>query len=408
MKVGIIGGGPSGMMAAIMASQGGHDVTLLEKNEKLGKKLFITGKGRCNICNDCEDHEFFEQVMRNPSFLYSSFYTFPPFSLMTFFEERNLKLKVERGRRVFPDSDKSSDVIQVLRRELDRQGVEVKLKTEILSIEKKDGFILTSQKESLCFDKILIATGGFTYPACGSTGQGYSFAQSMGHSIIEPRAGLVGLRTNHFGKKDLIGLSLKNIELLAEGKEKSAKEFGDLLFTHYGVSGPTVLSISSRINRWDKVNLYIDFKPGLDREKLDQRLLRELENAPNKGIDKILETLSPKSLVPILLGQLGLDEKTKANQLKRESRAKIVDIYKKFPINYQGLFEESTGIVTSGGVKVDEINPSTMESKICPGLYFAGEVVDVDALTGGYNLQIAFSTGYLAGMHIGEEKEYDK
>lgn len=402
MKVGVIGGGPSGMMAAIKASQGGNQVVLLEKNNKLGKKLFITGKGRCNLCNDCDDEDFFNQIVSNPSFMYSSYYAFPPHSLMNFFEDRQTPLKVERGKRVFPRSDKSSDIIRALEKELIKNQVEIHYNCEVQSIYKDGIFYVKTSSQSFSFDKIIIATGGFTYPACGSTGQGYNFAKRLGHTIVEPKAGLVGLRTNHKGKKDLVGLSLKNIEIFAKKDRKKIKIFGDLLFTHYGVSGPSVLSLSSYINRWDRCEVFIDFKPAVSKEKLDQRLIREFKESPNKGLEKILENLSPKSLVPILLEESSIDGKTKAHQITKEERRFLVNLYKEFPLHYRSLFEESTGIISSGGVDVKEINPSTMESKLCKGLYFAGEIIDVDALTGGYNLQVAFSTGYLAGLSMGE------
>lgn len=404
MKIAVIGGGPAGMMSAIKAAEAGAKITLFEKNEKLGKKLFITGKGRCNLCNDCEDHEFFPEIVRNANFLYSAYYSFPPFSLMQFFENLGLSLKVERGRRVFPKSDHSSDVIKVLEKELTKKSVEIRYNSPVRSISYSNQFSLESKGNIDVFDKVIIATGGITYPRCGSTGDGFRFAEKLGHKIIRPKAGLVGLRTNHILKKELTGLSLKNVTLIAKENKKNEKIFGDLLFTHYGISGPSALSMSSLINRWEKCDLYIDFKPALSEEKLDKRLVREIESNPNKSIQNILENLSPKSLVPAILEVAKIDSIKKGHQITKEERMELTLSYKNFPLNYLSLFDESTGIITSGGIDVRDINPSTMESKIQKDLYFVGEVLDVDAFTGGYNLQIAFSTGYLAGISIGNEK----
>ncbi|MCD1147135.1 NAD(P)/FAD-dependent oxidoreductase [Peptoniphilus sp. KCTC 25270] len=405
MKIGVVGGGPGGMMAAIWAARSGnHEIHLFEKNEKLGKKLFITGKGRCNLCNDCEDSYFFEQVVNNSSFLYSSYYTFPPYQTMEFFESLGLHLKVERGNRVFPKSDHSSDVIKALQKELEKQGVQIHLKEEVKSLEKKKNFVLGTNRNQYELDKVILATGGITYSSTGSTGDGYVWAKHFGHKLIETRAGLVGIKTNQEKKENLMGLTLKNVELYGKTKRKTYRFFGDLLLTHYGISGPIALSMSSYINREKNPEIWVDLKPALTKEQLDQRMQREIQKQSNRSLQKIMETLLPKSLVGNFLSQWNLDHEKKANQITKEERSQIIEGLKKYPLPYKGLFQQDTGIITSGGVSVKEIDPSTMESKKVEGLYFVGEMMDVDALTGGFNLQIAFSTGHLAGVSVGSEE----
>lgn len=401
MKIGIIGAGASGLMAAVAASSSDHEIYLFEKNEKIGKKLYITGKGRCNITNDCLDEDFFQNVVRHPEFLYSSYYGFMPFQVMEFFESNYLPLKVERGQRVFPKSDKSSDVIKCFSNLLNENKVKLELNTEILSIEKdSERFKLFTKDHIYSMDRVIIATGGFTYPLTGSTGDGYRFAKKFGHTIIQPMAGLVGLVCKVDGLASMKGLSLKNVTLKAQGKDIDREIFGEMLITHYGISGPIALSMSSYINRKDEVALFIDLKPALSEEKLDQRILREIESQINKQANTILKSLVPHSMIPTLLKLSEIPADLKGNQWTVENRRNLVHTLKNFPLNYQGLFNEKTGIVTSGGISTLEINPSTMESKIMDGLYFAGEIIDVDALTGGFNLQIALSTGKLAGEEI--------
>lgn len=399
----VIGGGASGMMAAIKASQRA-EVILVEKNEKLGKKLFITGKGRCNLCNDCDDAFFFEALHRNAEFMYSSYYTFSNEALKTFFESRRLPLKVERGQRVFPKSDKSSDIIRVLEKELKKNGVDVRLKTKVKSIVKKDAsFKVETDRGVFDADRIIVATGGATYPATGSDGDGYLWAKSFGIETIEPVAGLVGLRVDAPFIDTLRGLSLRNVELHAETEAGKFCEFGEMLFTHYGISGPIVLSLSSLINRARRVELWIDLKPALDREKLSRRIVREVETNPNRELKTLLKAMVPKSLIVPILTIAKISPDLPSHQLSVSDRGRLIDVLKAFPLDYEALFEESTGIITTGGIDVKAIDPSTMESRSVEGLYFCGEVIDVDGPTGGFNLQIAFSTGYLAGMCAAEE-----
>ncbi len=398
MKIGIIGAGAAGLMAAVAASNSKHEVFLFDKNEKIGKKLYITGKGRCNITNDCLDEEFFQNVVSHPEFMYSSYYGFMPFQVMEFFESNHLPLKVERGQRVFPKSDKSSDVLKCFLKLIDKNKINLLLNTEINSVEKVgEQFKLVSKKKIYLMDRLILATGGFTYPLTGSTGDGYEFAKSFEHSIIKPVAGLVGLVCDMEDLDSMSGLSLKNVVLKARGRDLKKEIFGEMLITHYGVSGPIALSMSSYINRCDRVDLTVDLKPALSEEKLEQRILREVESQINRQASTILKSLVPQSMISSILKVAKISEDLKGNQWTVENRRNLVHVLKNFPLNYQRLFNEKTGIITSGGVSTLEINPSTMESKRVKGLYFAGELIDVDALTGGFNLQIAFATGKLAG-----------
>jgi len=405
MKVAVIGGGPSGIIASGFASSRGLDVTLFERNNKLGKKLYITGKGRCNITNNSPIDDFFDKVITNSSFLYSSFYSFTNEDIMNLIESYGVKLKVERGNRVFPLSDKSSDVIKAFEKFLKDRGVKVKFNTRITNIEYEEGkFLLISDtgNEGI-FDKLIISTGGVTYPTTGSTGDGYRFAKKFGHSIIPLKPSLVPVEIKEEWVKSLMGLSLKNVTLKAyvNGK-KVHEEFGEMLFSHYGISGPIVLSMSNVINKYDKnnINLKIDLKPALPIEKLDQRILRDFELYKNKHIKNGLSKLLPQKIIPVIINIASVDEAKQINQITKEERRRIVETIKGLPLTFKKFRPIEEAIVTSGGVSTKEIDPSTMESKIVPGLFFTGEVIDVDALTGGYNLQIAYSTGYLAGMNV--------
>lgn len=406
MKVAIIGAGPSGVMAAIKASENA-EVYLFEKNEKIGKKLFITGKGRCNITNDREIEEFFPNILRNPKFLYSSLYTFTNKDLISFFNSRKLKTKVERGGRVFPESDKSSDVIKVLEKELTNRGVKIFYNSEISQVEKKGSlFTIQSKNKSLVnlhFDKLIIATGGRSYPLTGSSGQGYKFAKSFGHKVTKTYPGLVAFDLADDWTGQLAGVSLKNIELTMKIRGKEYSEFGEMLFTQNGISGPCVLSLSSYVGD-NRPELSLDFKPALSREKLDDRILREFDKAGNKELKTVMESLLIKSLISVFFRVCKVDERKKTNQIKKDERDRIVEYLKNFPMKFKSLADFNQAIITVGGVSTKEINPSTLESKLVEDLYFCGEIIDVDGLTGGYNLQIAFSTGYLAGESIKDEK----
>lgn len=387
------------MMAGIIASRHGQ-VSLFEKNEKLGKKLYITGKGRCNLTNNKDISEFFPAVVRNPEFLYSAFYQFTNQDLQNLIP---LDFKVERGDRVFPQSDKSSDIIRALEKILREAGVQVYKNTPVLDLEKEDQFILKTKEGTQAFDRVILATGGKSYPVTGSTGDGYRFAQKFGHSLVPLRGGLVGILLEDSFVKDLEGLSLKNVSLKARGDRKLSL-FGEALFTGQGLSGPIALTMSSYINRWKKVDLALDLdlKPGLTPEKLDQAILRDFQEGPNKEIQTILAGRLPHRLVDVFLSVLGLDPHKKVNEITKAQRKSLVETMKNFPLHYGGLDKLDHAIITSGGVDVKEVDPSTMESKKIPGLYFCGEVLDLDALTGGYNLQIAFSTGHLAGESAGK------
>ena len=396
MKIGIIGGGPAGMMCAIKAGEK-HDVVLFEKNEKLGKKLFITGKGRCNLTNYTDEKDFMKNLVRNPSFMFSSIYSFSPFTTYYYFEDPGLPLKVERGNRVFPASDKSSDVIKAYEKKLRQVGVEVRLNTEVTSI-KKDGetFILNGREK---FDKVVIASGGISYKLTGSTGDGYKFGKEFGHKIIEPKPGLIGINLSNNFK--LAGLSLKNVELRVEKDKKViSREFGEMLFTHRGISGPIVLTTSSKINRLKDFDLYLDLKPALSKEKLDNRILRDFEENQNKNIENVMRNLLPRDLISYVLDSSKTPGDKKINQITKEERDELVKTIKNFKLIFASLDDIDRAIVTSGGIDVKDIDPKTMESKLVKGLYFIGEVMDIDGLTGGFNIQIANSTGYSCGINL--------
>lgn len=406
-KVIVIGGGPAGMMAAYAASCQGHAVTVLEQNEKLGKKLFITGKGRCNITNAGDMDNLFANVMSNRKFLYSAFYTFDNEQVLSFFENQGLRTKVERGNRVFPLSDHSSDVIAALSRALKSQNVDIRLHTNVQSLLIRDeaacGVVLSDGK-TVEADDVIVATGGISYPSTGSTGDGYRMAEESGHALVECTPSLVPFETKEDWVKDLQGLSLRNVTVsIYHGKKKLYEDFGEMLFTHFGVSGPLVLSASGMIKPVQfkqELCMYIDLKPALDAEQLDKRILREFDAAMNKQLKNVIGSLMPAKMIPVVIRLSGIDPDKKVNEVSREERQHLVQLLKRLPLTINGLRGWNEAIITKGGVSVKDINPSTMESKKVSHLFFCGEVLDLDALTGGYNLQIAWSTGYLAGISV--------
>lgn len=406
-KVIVIGGGAAGAVAAIFAARNGHRVELFEKNEKIGKKLFITGKGRCNITNAGDMDALFDAVKSNPKFLYSAFYSFTNEQAMDFFEELGVRLKVERGNRVFPESDHSSDIIHALKHELEQLGVEIHFCTEVKDVlvehEKFTGIVLKNGKK-VSGDACVVATGGISYASTGSTGDGYRFAEKTGHKVTELYPSLVPMEVKEWYAKELQGLSLRNVRgTILDGKKKLYDEFGEMLFTHYGVSGPIIISASSVVGKklQDKeLTLQIDLKPALSREQLDQRVLRDFEENKNKQFKNAVDKLFPAKLKPIMIELSGISPEKKVNEISKEERLYFVDLIKNFKMTLTGLRSYNEAIITKGGVSVKDIDPGTMESKKISGLYFAGEVLDLDALTGGFNLQIAWSTGYLAGISI--------
>jgi predicted Rossmann fold flavoprotein len=404
IRVGIIGGGPAGIMAAGPAAGRGHDVTLIEKNKQLGKKLFITGKGRCNITNASPIDEFFDNIISNREFLYSSLYTFDNEAIIRLLESYGLHTKVERGNRVFPESDKSSDVIKAFQKYLDHMGAEVLLNSRVSHVYMEDNafMVVLTTGEKMQFDRLVIATGGASYPATGSEGDGYKMAKAFGHTVTELKPSLVPIELEESWLKDLMGLSLKNVTLRAyNGKKLIHEEFGEMIFTHFGISGPIVLTMSNHINRLkNKPVLTLDLKPALDDETLDNRLLRDFQEYTNKQLKNALNDLLPQKLIPLIIQISGIYPEKTVHQITREERSKLLEAIKAFPLQFKDFRPLDEAIVTSGGIKVQEVNPSTMESRIVPGLFFAGEIIDIDALTGGYNLQIAYSTGYLAGINV--------
>mgnify|MGYP000962520623 CR=1 FL=1 len=402
-KIGIIGAGPAGIMAAVTAASRGLDVTLFDKNEKIGKKLFITGKGRCNITNSSPIEDFFDNIITNKNFLYSSLYSFTNEDILNLLHSEGLQTKIERGNRVFPESNKSSDVIKAFNNLLNRNNVKIRLKSDVKGIIfSKDHFVLTIDGEKLSFDKIIIATGGKSYPSTGSTGDGYVFAKRLGHSIVSTKPSLVPLEIEAPWINDMQGLSLKNVNLKAICDNKLIhEEFGEMIFTHYGISGPIVLSTSNYLHgNYKKIIFSLDLKPALDIDKLDDRILRDFNIYNNKHLKNSLNDLLPQKIIPWVMEYSQISPEKVVNQITKEERLRLVNTIKAFDMEYKSFRPIEEAIVTSGGVSTREINPSTMESKIIPNLFFAGEVIDVDALTGGYNLQIAYSTGYLAGMNV--------
>ena len=409
------------MMAGVYLARAGHEVHILEKNEKLGKKVYITGKGRCNVTNNCDTEELFRAVMSNPKFLYSAFYSFTPQDVMEFFEEAGVPLKTERGNRVFPVSDHSSDIIRGLERELKKAGAHIHLRTEVKTVkvspyeepdvdEKKahhsrvtgvelaDGSFMEG-------DHVLVATGGLSYQSTGSTGDGYRFAEETGHKVKELSPSLVPLKTKEDYIPRLQGLSLKNTELtIKSGKKVLFQDFGEMMFTHFGVTGPMILSASSHIGKQlqksGELNAYLDLKPALTMEQLDARILREFEAGQNKQFKNVIGVLFPSSLTPVMLELGGISPEKKIHDISREERIHFEELVKAFPFTINGMGEYKEAVITRGGVSVKDIQPGTMESRKVKNLYFIGEVLDLDAVTGGYNLQIAWSTAYLAAMAL--------
>lgn len=407
----IIGGGAAGMMSGITLAEKGYKVTIIEKNDKLGKKLFITGKGRCNLTNNCDTEDLIKNVVTNSKFLYSALYGFNSFDTMNFFEKLGLKIKTERGNRVFPVSDHSSDVISVLSTRLKRLGVQIMLLTEVLDIEvetddsdermvKGVKIKPSNGKESFIpSEYVVVATGGVSYPLTGSTGDGIKWAQKLGLVIVPPRPALVPMETRESFCRDLMGMTLKNVSMdfltKVRGKDKIVYSgFGELLFTHFGVSGPEVLSASSYLAKYidQNIKLVIDLKPAISEEQLDERIRRDFSENINKQFRNSLSDLLPKKLIPVIIDMAGIDPYKRVNEISREERLKLVNILKHFELHITGFRDFNEAIITQGGVSVKEINPQNMECKSIKGLRFVGEVLDVDALTGGYNLQIAWST----------------
>lgn len=428
-RVIVIGGGAAGMMAAIAAADAGNRVCLIEKNEKLGKKLFITGKGRCNVTNAADMEMFFANVCVNPKFLYGAFYGFDNRAVMEFLERAGCPLKTERGERVFPASDHSSDVIAALQRELKKRGTEILLNTEAAGLVTAEagsgsadgeggGNVVEKDSNSGSFvrvegvrlrggnvlraDSVIVCTGGLSYPSTGSTGDGYRFAAETGHKIVAQRPGLVPFEVQEAWCRELMGLALKNVSLrLLIGKKELYRDFGEMLFTHFGVSGPLALSASSYYRPGEEARILIDLKPALSEEQLDKRLLRDFEENQNRQFKNALGGLFPVRLIPVMVTLSGIPPEKRVNEVTRAERLAFVRLIKNLPLTVAGTRDFSEAIITRGGVSVKDVNPSTMESKRVKGLYFAGEVLDLDALTGGYNLQIAWSTGHLAGHSSG-------
>lgn len=405
-KVLIVGGGAAGMFASIFAARNGHEVHVFEKNDKLGRKLFITGKGRCNITNACEVEELFPAVMSNARFLYSSFYGYTNQDVIDFFESLGVRTKIERGNRVFPVSDHSSDVIRALSDEMRSQGVKVHLHTEVRKIEAdEEGFqsLVLSDGTKVDGDSCIIATGGVSYRATGSTGDGHRWAQELGHKVTDLLPSLVPLEIREPWIPELQGLSLRNVKVeVRQGKKKLFEDFGEMLFTHYGVSGPVILSASSVIgSRIDKhLILTIDLKPALSEDQLDHRVLRDFEENKNRQFKNALGKLFPTKLIPVMIERSGIAPEKKVNEISKEERKQFVNLIRNFDMRIEGLRGFQEAIITRGGVSVKEVNPGTMESKLVNNLYFAGEVLDLDAVTGGYNLQIAWSTAYAAANSL--------
>lgn len=430
-KVLVIGGGAAGMVAAIFAARNGHEVHIFEKNEKFGKKIYITGKGRCNLTNNCEMEELFQSVMRNEKFLYSAFYSFSNQDVMEFFAQGGCAVKTERGNRVFPISDHASDVIACLVRGMKEAGVSLHLNSEavqlqfdgttVAGVRLKNGTIISG-------DRVIVSTGGMSYPSTGSTGDGYRFAEFADHHVTRLLPSLVPFEIQEAYVKELQGLSLRNVEVtIYQKRKKIYQNFGEMLFTHFGVSGPLILTGSSYVGEaWEQVrrkaekkrlkdadsngkmdeltfphmSMEVDLKPALTWEQLEQRILREFDHAKNKQFKNILPQLFPSKLIPVMIALSKIPAEKKINEITREERHAFIQMIKHFPMTITGLRGFQEAIITKGGVSVKEINPSTMESKLCPNLYFAGEVLDLDAVTGGFNLQIAWSTGYLAGVSV--------
>lgn len=416
MKVVVIGGGPAGMMAAISAGKENNEVILLEKNNELGRKLLITGKGRCNITSSLEMNDFIKNIPGNGKFLFSCFNSFTNQDIIEMLQDNGLKVKNERGNRVFPVTDKAQSVLDCFIKELKKNNVKVKTNTEVIQIcteKEEDGLTVCGVKcasnEIIKADKVIIATGGKSYPRTGSTGDGYKFAKKLGHTIVLPKASIVPLEADKKICQNLMGLSLKNVGIKLVNNENNKKiydDFGEMLFTHFGVSGPTILSSSAHLIRLKnidellknkKIKLYIDMKPALCEEELDSRILRDFNEIKNKEFKNSLDKLLPKKMIDTVINLSGINENKKVNEITKEERINLVKLLKNFEVTITGFRSIDEAIVTAGGVSIKEINPKTMESKLVSGLYFAGEIIDVDAYTGGFNLQIAYSTGFVAG-----------
>lgn len=407
-KIVVIGGGAAGMMAALSAAEQGAQVTLLEPNERLGKKLNITGKGRCNVTNNTDIEGLLANIPRNGKFLYSTFNRFNSADAMNFFEKLGVPLKTERGNRVFPVSDSAFDISAALERRLKDLKVQV-LRDRASALKIEDGAVcgVVGERGRYSAEAVVLATGGVSYPATGSTGDGYRMAAQLGHEIVPPHGSLVPLVSEDEACRQMQGLALKNVELTVLNRKGKAvfREFGEMLFTHFGVSGPLVLSASAHLRNWEKetYRLSIDLKPALDEQKLESRILRDLGEAPNRSVERIFSGLVPHSMVPVILNRLGMDPQQQANAVTREQRRALVQLLKHFTMPVTGPRPVAEAIITSGGVKVGQVQPATMASKLVQGLYFAGEILDVDAYTGGFNLQIAWATGHCAGVSAAEE-----
>jgi len=398
----VIGGGPAGMFSAIVAASHGSKVLLLEQNDRLGKKLLITGKGRCNVTNNCTAHEVLQNIPRNGKFLYSAMEAFPPQKIIDFFEQNGCTLKTERGNRVFPVSDRSSSVLNCLCSILKTNGVIIKT-AQVKEILTNGNAVIgvRTHKETVLAPRVILATGGVSYPATGSTGDGYKMATAVGHDIVQPEGSLVPLEASGHDCQEMQGLSLRNVGIkLLNAKGKVVfRDFGELLFTHFGVSGPTVLSASAHLNPGTHTML-IDLKPALDESKLNERILRDLEQYQNRTMENALTDLLPRSMIPVVLRRLNVDPSLQANSFKKEQRRALVAMLKAFSVEITGKRPVTEAIITSGGVKVSQIDPKTMASKLINGLHFAGEIIDCDAYTGGFNLQIAWATAYAAAMAV--------
>ena len=406
-KVVVIGGGAAGSYAAITAAKNGHDVTLVEKNEKIGKKIYITGKGRCNLTNASDMEVLFSNIMSNRKFLYSAFYACDNSSVIDFFETNGMATKIERGNRVFPVSDHSSDVISTLTKALRKENVRLLFNTSVKNILIEDNAacgVVLSDNTKLKADSVIVATGGLSYKSTGSTGEGHQMAKKLGHKIVECTPALVPFNIKESWVKELQGLSLKNTAIMIyKEKKKVYEDFGEMLFTHFGVSGPMILSASASIKPAlfkENLKLVIDLKPALTSEQLDKRILRDFDEEKNKQFKNSIGKLLPQKLVPVIIELSKINPDKKVNEVSKEERLLLVNLIKNLTVTVEGLRDWYEAIITKGGVSVKEVNPSTMESKLINNLYFAGEVLDLDAMTGGYNLQIAWSTGYLAGISI--------
>lgn len=411
MKVVVVGGGAAGLMAAGTAAAAGAQVTLFEKNEKVGRKLYITGKGRCNVCNDCDAAAVMAHVPVNPRFLYSALECFAPADVMEFFSLRGVLLKTERGGRVFPQSDKAADVIDCLLRFIRQAGVSWE-RHEVTSITAQDGAVCGVHANGKLYpaDAVVLATGGASYPATGSTGDGYRFAKELGHTIVPPRPSLVPLVSQDAVCSELMGLSLRNVRLTAfENDKKVFQELGELLFTHFGFSGPLVLSASAHMRHFGSKSyrVEIDLKPALDEKTLGERVLSDFQKFKNNDFINALGELLPRKLIPVIVSRAAIDPRTKVHSVTRAQRQTLVKLLKAFSVSISGARPISEAIITSGGVSVREVSPKTMESKKVKQLYFAGELLDMDAYTGGFNLQIAWSTGRLAGISAAKQEEQE-